>query len=293
MFRLVISQIAFPQRFVSVPMITSILSRYAKTAREIQIKRLATSWLNRNGYPIATKYVHSIAYGMIAHGVTKYRYKEVIAVWHSTPDHKERLIKHSDKMTKGNDFLVDCNADQVDLGMIAKNHFVHALRLYEHGGMYYEHKPSEKIIVPGNRPSIAEALTHGITVIPIDEVALEDDEAGLLAIMLINNIDNWATMSDHEVQLVLRMNYLKSLVRPLGVGLEAFVLEKHKETGGETGAFNEVDVKNCLAFACSSQPEDCDDLEQLHIYSINPQQFSLPCSYFGVFSMMPAKYMGQ
>ena len=109
------------------------------------MRKMGTSWLNRNGFPISRKYVHSIAHNMVKHGVTDSRYREVVGIWHQETDHHTKLIKHNDAFTKNDEYLVDLIPDIADVGMIAKNHFVHALRLFDQGGMFYEHMPNVRI----------------------------------------------------------------------------------------------------------------------------------------------------
>jgi hypothetical protein len=147
-----------------------------------------------------------------------------------------------------------------------------------------------RIQVPDDVPSLTKVLKEGVKFVPLDEKSLDDDEPGLLAVMSVNNIDNWTVMSDSEIQLVNQLVYITSLEKPNDMHWEAYVMKKFMESGGDGSSFTEADITNALSYTFTAEKEHLDEIETMHLYHVNPQEFKLPCSYIGAVGTVPAKY---
>ena len=256
-------------------------SRYTSGGVQfIKADLLGTIPINRSGLGCSGYHVHEIVTSIQADGLSRRRYRDASVV--RVPDkHLDSFRQFNKAMCDGDD-LLPAFAPGMKYAVLTKNHFVHAVKLFDAASAFL-HGTKELIRPNPKDPQLVSHLAEGIACEVFKEELWLEDPEGMAAIVGEDNWDAATNLAASEMEVVQTLRQLLSKTSSDSSREERFgqVIAQAVSRFGNM-AWSSADYANLFSFVCRVPAPLVENLCQVHFAAVPAALLRLRPADFGL-----------
>ena len=241
----------------------SARARYASGGVQfIRHELLGTVPINRSGLGVSGYHVHEVVASIQADGLSRRRYRDA-AVVRVPAQRMDEFRAFNKRMCEGDDLLPGFSPE-MRYAVLTKNHFVHALKLFDAASAFLH--GTREIIRPNPVDvQLAQHLAEGVVCeVFREELWLEDPDA-MAAIVGEDNMDAVTNLAASEIEVLQSLRRsLTNTPRELDAEGRFLAVMSHASAQFGNMAFSAADMANLYNYACRLPETLVDNLCQVH-----------------------------